>query len=288
MSAALTPFGADGEKREAVVTRPQSRGTTIAALAAAFLILVAVLAPWIAPYAPDGIDLAARRAPPSASHWFGTDDLGRDLLTRVLFGARVSLAMGILAAGLTVALGAGIGTVAGWAGRWVDALLMRVADAVLAMPRLPLLMIVSVIIRPGVGLLILLVAAVSWMETARVVRAEVQSLVTRGFVEAAHAMGTPALAAMWRHILPNVTPTLVVATTLAVGRSILLESAMSFFGVGVQPPTASWGNMLYQAQATMATEPWLALFPGLAILLSVLTVNALGEWLNARRMRPGT
>jgi peptide/nickel transport system permease protein len=250
---------------------------------AALLFLVAVLAPWIAPYAPDAIDLAGRRAPPSWSHWFGTDDLGRDLLARILHGARVSLAIGILAAALTVALGATIGVVAGWTGRWIDALLMRLADAVLAMPRLPLLMIASVILRPSVVILILMVAAVSWMETARVVRAEVQSLATRGFVEAARAVGSSVTMSMWRHILPNVTPTLLVATTLAVGRSILLESALSFFGVGVQPPTASWGNMLYQAQATMATEPWLALFPGIAIVISVLTVNALGESLDTRR-----
>ena len=255
------------------------RGGTpsLAVMIACGLVLLAIAAPLVTPHAPDAIDLAGRRAAPSMAHWFGTDDLGRDLLSRVLYGARVSLAIGILAAALTVALGAGIGMVAGFAGRWIDALLMRIADAVLAVPRLPLLMIASVIVRPSVPLLILLVAAVSWMETARVVRAEVRSLVTRGFVEAAHAMGTRPVASLWRHILPNVVPTLVVATTLAVGRSILLESALSFFGVGVQPPTASWGNMLYQAQATMATEPWLALFPGAAILISVLTVNALGE-----------
>lgn len=252
---------------------------------AAALLLLALLAPWIAPYAPDAIDLAGRRAPPSSSHWFGTDDLGRDLLARILFGARVSLAIGILAAALTVALGAGVGLVAGWAGRWIDALLMRVADAILAVPRLPLLMIASVILRPGLLTLIVLVAAVSWMETARVVRAEVRSLATRGFVEAGRAIGANARESIFRHILPNVAPTLVVATTLAVGRSILLESAMSFFGVGVQPPTASWGNMLYQAQATMTTEPWLALFPGAAILVSVLTVNALGERLTTREKR---
>jgi peptide/nickel transport system permease protein len=193
----------------------------------------------------------------------------------------------VLAAALTVALGTGIGVLAGWTGRWVDALLMRIADGVLAVPRLPLLMIASVIIRPGILLLIVLVACVSWVETARVVRAEVRSLATRGFVEAARAMGAGAPMAMWHHILPNVLPTVIVATTLAVGRSILLESALSFFGVGVQPPTASWGNMLYQAQATMATEPWLALFPGAAILVSVLTVNSLGERLDVRRSGAG-
>jgi len=254
-----------------------------ALIAAAVLLLAAILAPWIASHAPDAIDLAGRRAPPSMVHWFGTDDLGRDLFSRVLFGARVSLAVGILAATLTVALGTGVGVVAGWAGRWIDALLMRIADAVLAIPRLPFLMIASLILQPGVALLIVLVAAVSWMETARVVRVEVQSLASRGFVESARAVGASGWMAIWRHILPNVVPTIAVATTLAVGRSILLESALSFFGVGVQPPTASWGNMLYQAQATMATEPWLALFPGAAILLSVLTVNALGETLHVRR-----
>jgi peptide/nickel transport system permease protein len=258
-------------------------GITAALVVAGSLVFLALAAPFIAPFAPDAIDLAGRRAAPSAAHWFGTDDLGRDLLSRILYGARVSLAIGILAAALTVALGAGIGMVAGAAGRWIDALLMRTADAILAVPRLPLLMIASVIVRPSVPLLILLVAAVSWMETARVVRAEVRSLVTRGFVEAAHAMGVRPPMALWRHILPNVIPTLVVATTLAVGRSILLESALSFFGVGVQPPTASWGNMLYQAQSTMATEPWLALFPGVAILISVLTVNSLGERLGPPR-----
>ena len=263
--------------------RNEKWGAMPALIAAAVLLLAAILAPWIASHAPDAIDLAGRRAPPSMVHWFGTDDLGRDLFARVLFGARVSLAVGILAATLTVALGTGVGVVAGWAGRWIDALLMRVADAVLAIPRLPFLMIASLILQPGVALLIVLVAAVSWMETSRVVRAEVQSLASRGFVESARAVGASGWMAIWRHILPNVVPTIAVATTLAVGRSILLESALSFFGVGVQPPTASWGNMLYQAQATMATEPWLALFPGAAILLSVLTVNALGETLHAQK-----
>jgi len=263
--------------------RNAKRGAMPALIVAAVLLLAATLAPWIASHAPDAIDLAGRRAPPSMVHWFGTDDLGRDLFARVLFGARVSLAVGILAATLTVALGTGVGEVAGWAGRWIDALLMRVADAVLAIPRLPFLMIASLILQPGVALLIVLVAAVSWMETSRVVRAEVQSLASRGFVESARAVGASGWMAIWRHILPNVVPTIAVATTLAVGRSILLESALSFFGVGVQPPTASWGNMLYQAQATMATEPWLALFPGAAILLSVLTVNALGETLHAQK-----
>lgn len=260
----------------------------LAVLIVAGIVLAVAVGPWIAPYAPDAIDLAGRRAAPSLDHWFGTDDLGRDVFTRVLYGARVSLAIGLLAAGLTVALGAGAGVVAGWVGRWTDPAIMRIADALLVMPRLPLLMIVSVIVQPSITVLIVLVAAVSWMETARVVRADVRALVQRGFVEAARAVGAGSMASMVRHILPNIRPVLAVATTLAVGRALLLESALSFFGVGVQPPTPSWGNMLYQAQATMATEPWLALFPGAAILGTVLAVNAMGERLNAGLRTPSS
>jgi peptide/nickel transport system permease protein len=151
----------------------------------------------------------------------------------------------------------------------------------LSIPRLPLLMVAAVILRPSVPLMVALVAAVGWMETARVVRAEVLSLSTRGFVDAARAAGTTGTGILGRHIMPNAAPAVAVAATLAVGRAILLESTLSFFGVGVQPPAASWGNMLYQAQATMATEPWLALFPGLMILLTVVAVNAVGERLAA-------
>ncbi len=255
----------------------RSRGANVALGVGLVLVALAALAPWLAPYAPDAIDLAGRRAGPSVEHWFGTDDLGRDVLTRVLHGGRVSLAIGLLSAAMASVAGAGVGSMAASAGRWVDAVLMRLADALLAVPRLPLLMIVSVIVRPGVVLLAVMVAAVSWMETARVMRGEVIAVRARSFVEAARAVGAGPVAALWRHVAPNVAPALAVSATLAVGRAILLESALSFFGVGVQPPSASWGNMLYQAQATMASEPWLALFPGLAILATVLVVNRLGE-----------
>jgi peptide/nickel transport system permease protein len=241
------------------------------------LVAVAVVAPLLAPYAPDAVDLAVRRQAPSMAHWFGTDDLGRDVLTRVLHGARVSLAIGLLAAALSVLLGTSVGLAAGFMrGAW-DTVLMRLADMMLAVPRLPLLMIVAAILRPPIPLLIVLVGAVGWMETARVVRAESLSLVERGFMEAARALGTPRRRVLVRHLLPNVTGIVIVSATLAVGRSILLESALSFFGVGVQPPAASWGNMLYQAQSTMTSEPWLALFPGLAIFATTLLVNAAGE-----------
>jgi len=241
------------------------------------LLVGAALAPLLAPYAMDGLDLANRRAAPSVEHWFGTDELGRDLLTRVLFGARVSLAIGLISALVSAAIGAAVGAIAGSAGRLIDDLLMRITDAMLAVPRLPLLMITAAVLQPSVPTLVLLVGLVGWMETARVVRAEVLSLAARDFVAAARAMGATPTRVILRHILPGVLPATAVATTLAVGRGILLESALSFFGVGVQPPTASWGNMLYQAQSTMSSEPWLAIFPGAMIFLTVLACNAVGD-----------
>jgi peptide/nickel transport system permease protein len=240
------------------------------------LVLAAAVAPLVAPYAVDALDLAHRRGAPSATHWFGTDELGRDVLTRVLFGARVSLAVGLVSAAVSVAIGVTIGATAGWAGRWIDALLMRLTDAMLSVPRLPLLMIAAAVLTPSVPLLIVMVGAAGWMETARVVRAEVQSLKANDFVTAARAVGASSTRVVMRHVLPGVLPTAAVATTLAVGRGILLESALSFFGVGVQPPTASWGNMLYQAQTTMSSEPWLGIFPGTFIFLTVLCCNVLG------------
>jgi peptide/nickel transport system permease protein len=257
------------------------RSRRIAAAAALSLLVLlamfAIAAPLATPYGPEALDLANRRAAPSWSHPFGTDELGRDLLTRVLYGARISLAIGVLAALVAGAVGTLVGSLSGLGPRWLDDTLMRLTDTMLAVPRLPLLMIVSVILEPRVPGLIALVGLVGWMEVARLVRAELLSLRTRDFVFAARAIGARPVRLLQHHLLPMVVPTLSVAGTLSVGRSILLESALSFFGVGVQPPTPSWGNMLYQAQTTMSTEPWLALFPGLCIFATALAVNVLGE-----------
>lgn len=249
------------------------------------LIVGAAVAPFVAPYAADAVDLANRRAAPSAAHWFGTDELGRDVLTRVLMGARVSLAIGILSALVSAGIGTLIGGLAGMRGAWTDDLLMRLTDAALVVPRLPLLMLAAAIVQPSVPVLIAFVALSGWMETARVVRTEVQALSRRDFVQAARAVGAPSWRVLSRHLLPAVVPTLSVATTLAIGRAILLESTMSFFGVGVQPPAASWGNMLYQAQNTMISAPWLAVFPGLFIFVTVLCCNAMGDALGGFRVR---
>ena len=195
----------------------------------------------------------------------------------MLYGARVSLAVGLLAAAVAGSIGLIVGGAAGLAGGMWDAILMRGTDAMLAVPRLLLLMIAGAVFSPSVGLLVVLVGAVGWMETARVARSEILALRARTFVEAARATGARLPHLLVRHLLPNAAGPVLVAITLAIGRSILLESTLSFFGVGVQPPAASWGNMLYQAQATLSTEPWLALFPGLAIFLTMLSVNALGD-----------
>ena len=264
-----------------MTARPSTARANRAALAAVMvlllLLILAALAPLVAPYGFDAIDLAQRRGAPSAHHLFGTDELGRDLFTRVLYGARISLAIGLVSAALSAAIGVTIGAAAGYVGGVLDATLMRFTDAILSVPRLPLLMIAAAVLDPGVALLIVIVGAVGWMETARVVRADVQSIAARDFVTAARAVGARTPRILMRHVLPGVLPTISVALTLAVGRGILLESALSFFGVGVQPPTASWGNMLYQAQTTMSSEPWLGIFPGAFIFVTVLCCNLLGD-----------
>lgn len=254
------------------------------AIALAVVALAAAAAPLVAPFAPDAVDLAARRLPPGAGHWFGTDDLGRDVLSRLLYGARLSLAIGLLAAAVAGGVGVVLGAVAGWSRPWIDDLLMRATDAMLVVPRLPLLMIAAAILTPSVAGLAVLVGAAGWMETARVVRSEVRRLRQLPFVESAHAVGQSPWRVLWRHVLPNAAPVMAVAVTVSVARAILLESALSYFGVGVQPPTASWGTMLLQAQSAVAREPWLAIFPGAAIVGTVLCVNLVGDRL--ARVRP--
>ena len=258
--------------------RADPRPAIAAGAVLVLMVVLAVFAPLVAPYGFDALDLAHRREGLSAAHWFGTDELGRDLLTRIMFGARISLSIGVMSAAMSAAIGITVGALAGYAGKWVDDALMRFTDAMLSVPRLPLLMIAAAVLEPRVPMLIVLVGLAGWMETARVVRADVQSIKARDYVSAARAMGATSPRIVLRHVLPGAMPAATVATTIAVGRGILLESALSFFGVGVQPPTASWGNMLYQAQTTMTTEPWLGIFPGAFIFLTVLCFNVLGDW----------
>jgi len=259
----------------------------VAAALLLLLIIAAVAAPWLASGAPEAMDLANRRAAPSLAHWFGTDELGRDLLARVFLGARVSLAVGLLSALIAGALGIAVGAASGFAGGALDAVLMRATDAMLSVPRLLLLMAAAAVFQPSVPVLVLLVGGVGWMETARVTRAAFLQSRDREFVLAARACGASPARLILAHLLPNASGPIIVSMTLAVGRGILLESALSFFGVGVQPPTASWGNMLYQAQTTMSTEPWLALFPGLFIFVTSVGINVLGDDLSGARRSEG-
>jgi peptide/nickel transport system permease protein len=251
----------------------------VALLALVVIAFACAAAPWIAPYAFDGIDLDAVRQPPSWAHWMGTDDLGRDVFTRILFGGRVSILIGVLAAAFGTSLGTLIGGVSGYYRGLADGVLMRVTDVAYAIPTLPLLIVLSSYSRAQVPQMVLVIGLFSWMPTARVVRAEVLSLREREFVAAARCLGASNARILARHVLPNALGTVVVGATLAVGNAIVVESAMSFLGFGVHPPTPTWGNMLMDAQATMATKPWLTLFPGLAILVVVLAVSSLGEGL---------
>lgn len=241
--------------------------------------LACLAAPWIAPYAFDAIDLGSIREAPSPEHWMGTDDLGRDLFTRVLYGGRISILIGLLAAGLGTGFGTLVGALAGYFGGRTDGLLMRATDVAYAIPTLPLLIVLSSYTQADATSMALIIGLLSWMTTARVVRGEVLSLKQMPFVEAARSLGATHRRIISLHLLPNAVGPIVVGATLAVGNAIVLESSLSFLGLGVQPPTPTWGNLLQDAQATMATNPWLTLFPGLAILVIVLAVNFIGDGL---------
>jgi peptide/nickel transport system permease protein len=236
-------------------------------------------APLLAPYPFDAIDLGAIRQAPSLSHWMGTDNLGRDLFTRLLFGGRVSILIGILAACIATGLGSFIGAISGFYGGRLDNVLMRFTDVVYSIPTLPLLIVLSSYSQAVISYMALIIGLLSWMATARVVRGEVLAIKERAFVEAARSLGAKNLRIIFRHILPNAMGPIVVGATLAVGNAIIVESSLSFLGLGVQPPIPTWGNMLMDGQPAMAAKPWLTIFPGLAILLVVLAVNFIGDGL---------
>ncbi|MGW8267465.1 MAG: oligopeptide ABC transporter permease [Longimicrobiales bacterium] len=250
--------------------------SSVAVLAVTALCMAA---PLLAPFPFDAIDLGSIRQAPSWQHWMGTDDLGRDLFTRILYGGRISILIGIFSAIIGTGLGSFIGAVAGFFGGRVDNLLMRFTDVVYSIPTLPLLIVLSSYSQAVVSSMALIIGLLSWMATARVVRGEVLALKETTFVEAARSLGATDFRLITRHILPNAIGPIVVGATLAVGNAIILESSLSFLGLGVQPPTPTWGNMLMDAQSTMATKPWLTIFPGLAILLVVLSVNFIGDGL---------
>lgn len=217
-----------------------------------------------------------------AWHLFGTDAFGRDVLGRLLLAGRLSLLVGVVGAGLSGALGALLGALAGWIGGWLDTLVIAVSDTLQSIPRLVLLLACAALWRPGVPTLVTVLALTGWMGVARLVRAEVQGLVRRDFVSAAAVLGSARSRVLWRHVLPNAIAPALVATTLGIGSAILLESGLSFLGLGVQPPAPSWGNMIAGGREHLVTAPWIALAPGLAVVATVTAATLIGDWLQVR------
>lgn len=252
----------------------------LAPAALAFLLLISVvaaLAPFTAPDPPNYVDIQARLASPSASHWVGTDENGRDVLSRLIYGARASLGVGFIAMTISILVGTVIGGFSGFFGGWFEAVLMRLTDGMLAIPTFFLVLIVVAVFGTSFINIVMVIGLTSWMLVARVVRGDVLKYKRYEFVVAAQALGASRQRILWRHVLPHAIPSLVVAATLGVANAILIESALSYLGLGISPPNPSWGNMLSNAQAYMWDQPLLPFYPGTLILITVLSFNFLGD-----------
>lgn len=249
------------------------------------LLLLAVAAVALPPFLQDPAAIpaaSAGAAPPGWSHWFGTDVLNRDVLARLVTGARISLAIAALATVLTATIGAVVGLLAGYKGGAIDSILMRLVDAAMAIPRLfVLLLLVLVWDRIPPAALVLVIGLTGWFATSRLVRSEVLRLKHESFITAAEALGAPAWRVMIKHLLPNAAGPIIVTATLGIGDLILLEAGLSFLGLGIQPPTPSWGSMILESRSIMTSAPWTAIFPGMAIIVTVLSANMVGEALRA-------
>jgi peptide/nickel transport system permease protein len=241
------------------------------------LMVLAILAPLMAPWDPNRPDVRKILEPPSPRHWFGTDQLGRDVLSRMLYGARVSLAVGFVSVGIAATIGLLLGAAAGFHGGVIDGAIMRLVDLVLVFPRFFLLLAVLAFLRPSIWTIMVVIGLTGWMGVARLVRAEFLSLQEREFVIWSHAVGASAPRIIFRHVLPNAMGPVLVAMTLGIPAAILMESGLSFLGLGVQPPYATWGNILNEGKDAIEIAWWLSVYPGLAILLTVLSYNLLGE-----------
>ena len=248
----------------------RNRLATVCAVILVVTVLASVLAPLLPLDNPNHQNLAAALQPPSASHLLGTDQFGRDLLSRIVYGARLALAMGVLAVAGAVTLGAFLGLAAGYAGGWIDTVVMRTMDIFLAFPYLLIAIAIVTALGPGTGNAAVAIAIWLMPSAARVVRAAVLEIRSREYVEAAHALGAAGPRVVIRHLLPNVTASLTVFSTVAIGRAIIMDSALSFLGLGAQPPTASWGNMVSSGRTYLVVAPHIALLPGVAILITVV------------------
>jgi peptide/nickel transport system permease protein len=245
------------------------------------LSIVALLAPVLAPYDPTAIEhvLQTRYVPPSWHHPFGTDEFGRDQFSRALYGARISLSVGVLAMLVAVSVGTAYGAIAGYAGGWIDNILMRALDAFNAFPKFFLILLLAGVFEADIGVLILIMGLTSWTDTARLIRSEILTLKQRQFVEAGHAIGLPDYLILWRHLIPNALSSVLVSATLMVGGLIGVEAMLSFLGIGVHPPTPTWGNMIQAGQDALFIAWWMAFFPGMLLAITVLSFNLLSDGL---------
>ncbi|MCC8983954.1 ABC transporter permease [Bradyrhizobium acaciae] len=255
------------------------RGAVLGLAVIALFILLAVFAPLIVPYDPVATSWSLVRKAPSLQHWFGTDELGRDVLARIVFGARASLLAGVISVGIALAVGVPLGLLAGYRGGLIDALISRITDAMLACPFLILAIALAAFLGPSLGNAMIAIGVSATPIFIRLTRGQVMSVKVEDYVEAARAMGNPRWRIALVHILPNILPALLVQATLSIAAAIIAEAALSFLGLGQQPPAPSWGSMLNAAQRFLTSAPWMAVWPGLAIFLVVLSFNLVGDGL---------
>ena len=255
------------------------KGAMAALFVVIFLVAIAILAPWIAPYDPTQTSFGQVRKPPTWAHWFGTDEVGRDVLSRVLFGARASLSAGLVSVGIAVGAGVPLGLLAGYAGGWIDTVLSRMVDAMLAIPFLILAITLAAFLGPSLSNAMIAIGVTSTPVFIRLTRGQTLGAKVEDYVEAARAVGNPHWRIALRHVLPNIVPPLLVQASLAIAGAIIAEAALSFLGLGQQPPAPSWGSMLNSAQRFLAQAPWMAFWPGFAIFFAVLSFNLLGDGL---------
>jgi oligopeptide transport system permease protein len=243
------------------------------------MIIMALLTPWIAPYAYDAQDLRLSATPPSAAHWLGTDLFGRDLLSRIMYGSRISLLVGFIATAVALAIGVTYGAIAGYVGGRVDAIMMRLVDIMYALPFMIFIILLMVVFGRNLLLMFLAIGAVEWLTMARIVRGQVQTLRQQEFVEAAISIGLSPARIIWKHLIPNALGPVIVYTTLTIPSVMLLEAFLSFLGLGIQPPQSSWGLLISHGVESMEEYPWLLIFPGLALTMTLFALNFLGDGL---------
>jgi len=279
VSAESRAAARDSPARRAVRRLLARRTAVFGLVVVVLMVLLAVLAPWIAPFDPLATSFAMVRQAPGGANWFGTDEVGRDLASRVIWGGRASLAAGVISVTIAVGVGVPLGMLAGYVGGVVDAVVSRITDAMLAIPFLILAIALAAFLGPSLGNAMIAIGITATPIFVRLARGQVLAVRAEDYVEAARAVGNPPARILLRHILPNILPPVIVQATLAIAAAIIAEASLSFLGLGQQPPAPSWGSMLNTAQRFLTQAPWMAIFPGLAIFVTVLAFNLLGDGL---------